>query len=132
MTGEHIGRGKCYGPSTACVSVFSPFLAACAALQLAAIIALSSTAIAADIDRLVEVTVHTFNGGVLLGDLFTGRNLLECHPGDFGFLVERVSSVSGEIETLTVERVWDAIAIFTQSLGETDFANRWKATFLVD
>jgi len=119
-------------PKSCRQNAFLPFLAACAALQLGTVTALSGTAIAANINRSVEVTIHTFNGGVLLGNLFTNRNFFECHPGDLRLLVERVSSVGGKIEALAVERVWDSVTIVTQSLGETDFANRWKTAFLVD
>lgn len=94
--------------------------------------ALSGTAIAAHMNRSIEVTVHTFDGGVVLSDLSTGRNFFERHPVDLRFLVERVPGVGRKIEALAVERVRDSATILTQSLGETDFANRWKAALVVD
>jgi hypothetical protein len=111
--------------------ILLPFLAACAALQRTSIIALLGATVAANINRLIEVTIHAFNGGVLLSDLFASGNFLKSHPEDFGFLVERVSGVDGKVETLAVEGIWNAVAIVTKSFAKADFALRWKTTLLV-
>jgi len=93
------------------MDVLVPFLAACTALQSATIIAASRTAIATNINRVVEVTIHTFDGGVSLSDLFAGRNVFESHPEDFRLIVERTSGADSKMETLGVERVRNAIAV---------------------
>ncbi|KAH0357088.1 hypothetical protein KCU81_g323, partial [Aureobasidium melanogenum] len=72
-----------------------PFLAACAALQRTSIIAVSGATVAANINRLVEVTIDALNGGVLLGNLFACGNVFEPHPGDLGLLVGRISGADG-------------------------------------
>jgi hypothetical protein len=125
-------KGESGDLSSVGVYALLPLLAACAALQLATVSALSGTAVATNINRLVEVAIDAFDDGIFLSDLFTGRNFFECHPGDLRLLVERVSSFCGEFETLAVERVGDTVAVINQSFGETSLADRWKTTFLVD
>jgi hypothetical protein len=103
-----------------------PLLAADAALQLATIFALSGTAVAPYINGLVEVAIDAFDGSVVLSDLFTGRNVFEFHPEDLRFLVERITSVDGNIKALAVERIGNNIAVLAQSLCEASFTLRWE------
>lgn len=114
------------------ICIVLPLLAACAALQRTSIIAMLGATVAANINRLVEVTIDALDGGVLLGNLFACRNVFEPHPGDLGLLIGRSSGVDGKVEAFGVERIWNAVTIVMKGFAKADCALRWKTTLLVD
>ncbi|KAG9967331.1 hypothetical protein KCU61_g274, partial [Aureobasidium melanogenum] len=81
--------------------ILLPLLAACAALQRTSIIALLGAAVVANINRLVEVTIHTFNGSKGLPVLTVEDDIFaELHgTGD-----EQTESVSLSLIAKTVDR----------------------------
>lgn len=95
------------------MDVLVPFLATCTALEFTTIVTVTGTAVAANINRLVEVTMHTFDGSVCLSNLFARRNVFESHPEDFRLIIGGTSGAHSKIEALGVEGIWNTVAVVT-------------------